>query len=421
MKIDDAENYFLNFETDLPTEAGAIPLGMYFAWLADNQLLSADQATAVARCRSAGASSSADVFLTVCDGKLMASDLSPHGQAFTQHYYARHYLRDYTLCFNVDGDSVDALCGVEDTPAQVERLAKGLSLRYQQWQKARKAPASTSAAPAAPPSTAPPTETPLPPTLEAVMEGLKEQCIPLWEQDGFAVTHTRDDVLTFHRTVGDVEQQVRISCSGYGGNTGRTVMASLTMHLGSQRLQSFWLPLLDPGYAQQPPAETQQALFFRPAIRVDDSAFLNEGGILGPIIAQHRHLHNKWPAVIAQAYVQHLRPVLERTHDVEGLAAIAHAMRRKTPLYGDYGPPRIEVLNLIVLYATYPPADASQPLLQGPNAAQFKARLLEPVQRDTAVGTFPRRADLERMFDIAMQPGFAEHARQQLARSPTAP
>lgn len=415
MKIDDAENYFLNFETDLPSEAGAIPLGMYFAWLADTRLLSADQATAVARHRSAGSPSSADVFLTVCDGKLMASDLSAEGQAFTQHYYQRHYLHDYALCFNVDEGSVDALCGVEDTPAQVERLAKGLTLRYQQWQKARKAPASASASPT---STVLPTEPPLPPTLEVVMEGLKAQCIPLLEQDGFAVTHTRYDVLTFHRTVGDVEQQVRISCSGYGGNTGRAVMANLEMHLGSQRLQSFWLPLLDPTYALQPPAETQQNLFYRPAIRARESSFLNEGSITGPILAKHQHLHNKWPTVIAQAYVQHLRPVLDRTHDVEGLAAIAHAMRRKTPLYGDYGAPRIEVLNLIVLYAAYPPPGVSQPLLQGPNAAQFKARLLEPVQGDTAVGTFPRRADLERMFDIAMQPGFAEHARQQLARSP---
>lgn len=418
MKIDDAENYFLNFETNLPTEAGAVPLGMYFAWLADTRLLSTDQAAAVARCRSAGAPSSADVFLTVCDGKLMVSDLSPEGQAFTQHYYPRHYLHDYALCFNVDGDSMDALCSVPDTPEQLERLGKGLALRYLQWQKARKAPDSASSAPAAPASTAQPTEPPLPPTLEAVMEGLKEHCIPLLERDGFAVTHTKYDVLTFNRTVGDVEQQVRISCSGYGGNTGRTVMASLQMRLGSQRLQSFWLPLLDPGYAQQPPAEMQQDLFFRPAIRVEDSAFLNEGGILGPILARHPHLHNKWPTAIAQAYAQHLRPVLERTHDVEGLAAIAHAMRRKTPLYGDYGPPRIEVIHLIVLYAAYPPAGTSQPLLQGPNAAQFKARLLEPVQRDTAEGTFPRRADLERMFDIAMQPGFAEHARQQLARSP---
>ena len=416
MKIDDAENYFLNFETDLPSEAGAIPIGMYFAWLADTGLLDEDQAAAVARCRSAGATSSADVFLTVCDGKLMASDLSPDGQAFTQHYYARHYLRDYALCFNVDGDSVDALCGVEDTPAQVERLVKGLTLRYQQWQKARKAPASASASAT---STAQPTEPPLPPTLEAVMEGLKEQCIPLLERDGYSVTHTRYDVLTFNRNVGDVEQQVRISCSGYGGNTGRPVMADLQMRLGSQRLQSFWLPLLDPGYAQQPPAETQRDLFFRPAIKVNESAFLNEGSIVAPILARYQHLHNRWPTVIAEAYVQHLRPVLGRTRDVEGLAAIAHAMRRKTPLYSDYGPPSIEVLNLIVLYASYPPADDAQPLLQGPNAAQFKARLLEPVQRDTPEGTFPRRADLERMFDIAMQPGFAEHARQQLARPPS--
>ncbi len=391
---------------------------MYFAWLADTGLLAADPAAAVARCRAADASSSsADVFATVCDGKLMASDLSPEGQAFTQHYYARHYLRDYALCFNVDGDSVDALCGVEDTPAQVQRLAQGLTLRHQQWQKARKAPANASAS-ATPAAQA--VEPPLPPTLEAVMEGMKAQCIPLLERDGYSVTHTRYDVLTFHRNLGDVEQQVRISCSGHGGATGRPVVADLQMRLGSQRLQSFWLPLLDPGHAQQPPAEARQDLFFRPAVRVGADHFLNQGGIFAPLLARHQQLQNRWPAVIADAYVEHLRPVLDATRDVESLAAIAHALRRKTPLFGDYGPPRIEVLNLIVLYASYPPAGAAQPLLQGPDAAQFKARLLEPVQRDTPEGSFPRRADLERMFDIAMQPGFAEHAREQLAPSPAA-
>lgn len=419
MKIDDAENFFLNFETDLPAEAGAIPVGMYFAWLADNRLLGSDPAHAVTRCRSASTPpSSAELFLMVCDGKLMASDLSPEGREFTQHYYARQYLRDYALCFNVDGGSVDALCSVEDTPAQVQRLAKGLTLRYQQWQSTRKAPTSATASTTTAAQTA---EPPLPPTLAAVMEGLHEQCVPLLERDGYSVTQTGHDILTFNRKVGDVEQQVRISCTGDGGNTGRSVTANLEMRLGSERLQSFWLPLLDPGYAQRPPAEAQRDLFFRPAIRVGTDNFLNNSSVIAPILARNQHLHNRWPTVMADAYVEHLRPVLDATHDIEGLAAIAHAMRRKTPLYGDYGPPRIEVLNLIALYAIYPPADEAQPLLQGPNAAQFKARLLKPVQMDTPEGTFPRRADLERMFDIAMQPGFAERAREQLARSPANP
>lgn len=420
MKIDDAENYFLNFETDLPSEAGAIPPGMYFAWLADTRLLSTDQAAAVARCRSAGSPSSADVFLTVCDGKLMASDLSPEGLAFTQHYYARHYLHDYAMCFNVDGNSVDALCGVPDTPAQRERLAKGLALRHQQWQKTRKVPTSAAAAPA-PATTAPTTvqrtEPPIPPTPEAVTAGLQEQCIPLLERDGFVLTHSRYDGLKFRRTVGDVEQQVWILCTGDGGNTGRTVTANVLLHLGCQRLQSFWLPLLDPGYAQQPPTEMQKDFCLRPAIKADAYNIVNDSNILAPILQRHQHLHNRWPTVIAQAYVQHLRPMLDRASDAEGLAAIAHTRHRKTPLYNDYGPPSIELLNRIVLFAAYPPAGAAQPWLQGPQAAQLKADLLKPIHSDSAVGTFPQRADLERLFDIVMQPGFAQHARQQLART----
>ena len=421
MKIDDAENYFLNFETDLPSEAGAVPLGMYFAWLADNRLLNADQAAAVARCRSAGSPSSAEVFLTVCDGKLMASDLSPEGQAFTQHYYARHYLHDYATCFNVDGNSVDALCGVPDTPAQRERLAKGLALRHQQWQKARKAPASAATAPtptpAAPTTTAQPTQPTLPPSLEAVMAGLQEQCIPLLERDGFVLTNSRYDGLIFRRTVGDVEQQVWIMCTGDGGNTGRTVMANVLMHLGCQRLQAFWLPLLDPAYAQQPPAEMQKDFRWRPTITADAHNIVEDGSILGESLKRNQHLHNRWPTVIAETYVQHLRPVLDSASDTQGLAAIALGRRRTAPVYGDTGVPSIELLNRIVLFAAYPPAGTTQPLLQGPQATRFKADLLEPVRSDSAVGTFPRRADLDRLLDIVMQPGFAENARQQLART----
>ncbi len=419
MKIDDAENYFLNFETDLPSEAGAIPAGMYFAWLADTRLLNADQAAAVARCRSAGALSSAEVILTVCDGKLMASDLSPEGQAFTLHYYARHYAHDYAMCFNVDANSVDALCAVPDTPAQLERLAKGLTLRYQQWQKAQKGPASTAAAPAAtaaPSPTAPPNE---PPTLEAVMAGLQEQCTPLLERDGFVLTNSRYDGLTFRRTVGDVEQQAWIMCSGDGGNRGRTVMVNVMVHLGCQRLQSFWLPLLDPGYALQPPVEMQKDFRWRPAITATMDNITEDRNILGQSLARHQHLHNRWPAVMTESYLQHLRPMLDRASDAEGLAAMALGRRRTEQAIGSVGMPSIEMLNRIVLFAAYPPAGAAQPLLQGPQAIQLKADLLKPIRSDNAVGTFPRRADLERLFDIVMQPGFAEHARKQLARTPS--
>jgi len=211
---------------------------------------------------------------------------------------------------------------------------------------------------------------------------------------------------------------VWIMCNGDGGTKGRTVMANMLVHLGCQRLQSFWLPLLDPGYAQHPPAEMQKDFRWRPVITADAYNIVSDDSILGQRLERNRHLHNRWPTVIAEAYAQSLRPLLDRASDAEGLAAIALARRRTDPVYGSAGNPSIELLSRIVLFAAYPPEGAAQPLLQGPQATRFKADLLKPVRSENAAGTFPQRADLERMFDIVMQPGFAEHARQQLARSP---
>jgi hypothetical protein len=86
MKYDDAEFYFLNFETDLPQKAGGTHIGFYLAWLllkghADDEL--ADSVEVLRTRRATGC----DVLFDRCDGKLIDDDLDEEGNGFTAAYY----------------------------------------------------------------------------------------------------------------------------------------------------------------------------------------------------------------------------------------------------------------------------------------------------------------------------------------------
>ncbi|MBW8369042.1 MAG: sel1 repeat family protein [Arenimonas sp.] len=141
MKYDDAEYCFLNFETDLPNEAGGTHAGMYLAWAALKGLLDPgfDEATlAPLRARQITGS---QLFFDKCDGKLLDDDLSDVGDAFTASYYASHFHADYQQVFRGDmpdgGETTDGFCGVPDTWENFDRLAPVLDERFEHWRRAR--------------------------------------------------------------------------------------------------------------------------------------------------------------------------------------------------------------------------------------------------------------------------------------------
>ena len=137
MKFDDAEHYFLNFEGDTANEAAGTHIGMYVAWLVLRGLAGeslADYADDLRARRTTGSA----VLFDGCDGKLIDDDCNPEGLAFTTHYYAANFLKDYEQVFAKDfartGHDTDDLCSVPDTWHNFDRLAVVLDRRRTEWQ-----------------------------------------------------------------------------------------------------------------------------------------------------------------------------------------------------------------------------------------------------------------------------------------------
>ncbi|WP_374488606.1 hypothetical protein [Zoogloea sp.] len=134
MKYDDAEYYFLNFETDaLPNEAGATHIGMFMAWMMLHDLVSEDLEEAIDEVKSRQVTGR-EIVVDASDCKLLSDDLSEEGNAFAAWYYEDKYIGDYCRVFEISGDSADALCSVEDTWDNFDKLAPVLDQRFAEWQ-----------------------------------------------------------------------------------------------------------------------------------------------------------------------------------------------------------------------------------------------------------------------------------------------
>jgi len=153
MKYDDAETCFLNFETELDNGAANTHIGMYLAWAVLAGLGRDDPGDAMWSASVAAlkqrSSTGGQVLSSFSDCKLMDSEFSAEGKAFTAAYYDEAYVRDYQKVFQDQmprtGHETDDFCRVPDTWANFDRLKPVLDRRYAAW-KASLGPA------AAPPS-----------------------------------------------------------------------------------------------------------------------------------------------------------------------------------------------------------------------------------------------------------------------------
>ncbi|WP_390609656.1 DUF7832 domain-containing protein, partial [Alteromonas gracilis] len=95
-----------NFPAELPHEAGGINIGMFLAWIINNDLISKEHITesseslALVKQRKM---TGTEFFIKVCDEKFWETDLNNEGLAFAQAYYETNdYFEDYeaTLSLN---------------------------------------------------------------------------------------------------------------------------------------------------------------------------------------------------------------------------------------------------------------------------------------------------------------------------------
>lgn len=119
--------------TDLAVHLAPLP-GLYFAWLAMQELLSPlrHNANRLAGLR-ARQMSGVDYLLDNCQGQLRSQDLNASGAQFTAWYYARQSAADHAQCLS----SVVSLpeCPLAAYWEQYDQISPQLNRRLIEWQR----------------------------------------------------------------------------------------------------------------------------------------------------------------------------------------------------------------------------------------------------------------------------------------------
>jgi len=141
LRYDDVEDHLLSLEEDFEgqTDACATHLGFYFIWLSRQSMLSPALAAHPVGVGPEG-SDGRELFVRRCDSKLTDVDLNARGNAFTAHYYERHFFDDYRQCFGFDEEEPGAMYQVEYSAANYEKLAATLDARLREWELAATRP-----------------------------------------------------------------------------------------------------------------------------------------------------------------------------------------------------------------------------------------------------------------------------------------
>jgi hypothetical protein len=133
-------HYGGDFPEGLPAENGGTHIGMYLAWIINNDLIgemhledASESILAVKNRQMTGR----DFLIQECDEKFWNDDLNEEGLAFTNHYYSddsgmKQYIQDYEQILSND---VESTYHVEDTWSNYEKVARVLDIRYKEWKE----------------------------------------------------------------------------------------------------------------------------------------------------------------------------------------------------------------------------------------------------------------------------------------------
>ena len=147
--IDRIDWHFLGkgFPENLPQENGGIHIGMYLAWIINNDLIgefhleeSKDTIEAVRQRLISGNG----FLINECDSKFCDEDLNDEGSAFTYYYYnyvdegnvgMRQYIYDYAEMFIKEQMS---FYEVEDSWENYDKIKAVIDERYRSWKVVKK-------------------------------------------------------------------------------------------------------------------------------------------------------------------------------------------------------------------------------------------------------------------------------------------
>ncbi|MBD2715906.1 hypothetical protein KBK19_12755 [Microvirga sp. STR05] len=142
MALDKADwHYGGDFPEELPDENGATHIGMFIAWIIQQELEGevhhededGKQALEAVRQRTM---TGRDFLQTQCDEKFWAEDLNDEGLAFAHYYYSDEegglgsYYEDYEQTLAAD---LPTIYHVEDTWNNYDRLKPVIDQRFAEW------------------------------------------------------------------------------------------------------------------------------------------------------------------------------------------------------------------------------------------------------------------------------------------------
>lgn len=332
-KFDDAEMYFLDFTSELPNEAGGIPIGLYWVWAAGAGLVDEALAKDIAARRERG-QSAADILFDLADGKLTTDELNEEGAAFTEAYYATSYIADYRRCFRITDDSGDALCSVPDTPASSTRLKPFLHERLVAWRAK------------------PRVDTPKPakPTAADIYAFFERELFPELVADGYTLVPEGRGMMRAQRRHGVIEQKLLYMASDYRESAG----FALFVYLGAERVREAWLSLCDAQLRASPPPAYSADVRNMPDIHADDFSLSHVTATLSPYYKSIPEGFDQQGRIALAHYRDWVRPRMDALRTVAELGKQVtyegQVVRLRQKLGYMMGP---EVLARIVLLSVY--------------------------------------------------------------------
>lgn len=128
-------HYGGDFPTELPDKNGGTHIGMYLAWIVNNNLVGElhlnESLEAVEKVKARHITGT-DFLVDECDEKLWDEELNDEGLAFTEEYYSGGYMNDYVSTL---AEELPTAYHVEDTWTNYDLLARVLDRRFSEWKR----------------------------------------------------------------------------------------------------------------------------------------------------------------------------------------------------------------------------------------------------------------------------------------------
>ncbi|HEX9961980.1 MAG TPA: hypothetical protein VGB00_13680 [Pyrinomonadaceae bacterium] len=128
-------HYAGDFPDDLTDEYGGTHIGIYLAWIINNnlqgELHTEESAQALQDVRNRKITGR-DFLVAECDEKFWEEDLNEEGLAFTEYYYREKYIPDYEEAL---AENLPSVYHVEDTWENYDKIAPVIDKRFGDWKK----------------------------------------------------------------------------------------------------------------------------------------------------------------------------------------------------------------------------------------------------------------------------------------------